>query len=144
MSRLSKVEQARRDGMDYAYRLMKEQGIEALEKRVDRNRKTFAPAFVNESSLHEFEDYVKHNCIITFMCITAMLMRDKYGFGNKRMAEFSLSFHNLADSIDRDYLTYNDILKTIKDETGVDLIQFKDQGKTILDETEKRLQENHS
>ena len=70
-------------------------------------------------------------------------MRDKYGFGNKRMAEFSLAFHDLADSIDRQYLTYNDIIETIKEETGVDLVPFKDQGNDILDETERRLNENH-
>lgn len=70
--------------MDYAYRLLKEQGIEALEKRVDRNRKSFAPAFLGEQKLHDFENYVKQNCIISFTCMMAMVLRDKYGFGKKK------------------------------------------------------------
>lgn len=141
MARLSKEEQARRDGMDYAYRLLKEQGIEALEKRVDRNRKSFAPAFLGEQKLHDFENYVKQNCIISFTCMMAMVLRDKYGFGKKRMAEYSVAFHDLADSIDGGWLTYNDIIETIKEETGVDLVPFKAEGKTILDETERKLRE---
>lgn len=125
--------------MDYAYRLLKEQGIEALEKRVDRNRKSFAPAFMNGSKLHGFEEYVKRNCILSFTCMMAMILRDKYGFGKKRMAEYSAAFHELADSIAGEWLTYNDIIETIKEETGVDLVPFKDEGKTILDEIERKL-----
>lgn len=59
----------------------------------------------------------------------------------KRMAEYSVAFHDLADSIDGGWLTYNDIIETIKEETGVDLVPFKAEGKTILDETERKLRE---
>ncbi len=140
MGRLTKYEQARRDGMDYAYRIVEEQGIEALEKRVDRNRKTFVPAFLSDAKLREFEERVKRNCIVSFTCMMAMVLRDKYGFGNKRMAEFSVAFHDMADSIAGEWLTYNDIIETIKEETGVDLISFTTEAKTILDETERKLQ----
>lgn len=138
MARLSKEEQARRDAMDYAYRLVMERGIKALEERTDRNRKTFAPAFLSDAKLHEFEHYVKQNCIISFTCMMAMVLRDKYGFGKKRMAEYAVYFHDMCDSISENWLTYNDIITTIREETGVDLVPFKQSASTILEEQEKR------
>lgn len=73
MAKLNKLEQARRDAMDYAYRLVKKEGLEALEKRVDRNRKTIAPAFVSDKAMGDFTAEVKANCMITFTCALAVL-----------------------------------------------------------------------
>lgn len=141
MARINKVEQARRDAMDYAYRLVKKEGIEALEKRVDRNRKTIAPAFVSEKAIEDFTIEVKANCVITFTCAMAMILRDKYGFGNKRMSEFITYFYDICESIDGSWLTFNDIIETIKEETGVDLSKYKDEAVTILEANELKFRE---
>lgn len=139
MGRMNKEEQARQDGMDYAYRLAKKEGMEALEARITRNRKTIAPAFVNDSMLKDFEHYVKNNCIISFTCIMAMILRDKYGFGRKRMSEFAAYFYDMADSISEKWLTYKDIIETIREETGVDLTSVEVMARSILSETERTL-----
>lgn len=139
MARLTKYEEGRRDGMDYAYRLAIKEGLEALGRRVDRNRKSFAPAFLKESDLHEFEYRVKHNCTESTICMMAMVLRDKYGFGKKRMAEFVAYFYDMADSIAGEWLCYDDIVQAVLDETGVDLRPHREAAAEIMDITEKEL-----
>lgn len=71
----------------------------------------------------------------------AMILRDKYGFGNKRMSEFAAHFYKLCESIDGSWLTFNNIIETIKEETGVDLSKYKDEAVTILETNEKKFNE---
>lgn len=141
MAKLSKYEEGRRDGMDYAYRLVKEKGIEALERRVDRNRKTFAPAFMGDNSLNKFTSETKQACIFTFTCMMSMVMRDKYGFGRKRLSEFVNYFNNLADSIAGEWLYYNDIVYIIKTETGIDLAPYAPDAGIIINQVEQTVGE---
>lgn len=57
------------------------------------------------------------------LAVPMMILRDNFGFGKKRLLEFYNEFLELYDSVDKDYLDLEDIVKTIKEETGVEIIE---------------------
>lgn len=126
--------------MEYALRLVENEGIEALRKRVSRNEKSFTPAFVSETARQEFCVDVKKNCIYSFTCIMAMVLRDEFGFGTTRMTRYAKKFYDLCDSVADHWLTYNDIVKTIMEETNVDLSPFGDGAKMFLNGVQETLE----
>lgn len=143
MARLSKEEQARQDGMDYAYRLAKRDGLDALEKRISRNMRKGIPAFVSESQHNAYISHANKCCIKSFMCIMAHVLRSKYGFGEKRLEDFKRYFIDLADSIDGEWLDFDDIVSGIKEETGVDLTEYEKFADKMGEDLEETLRERH-
>lgn len=57
------------------------------------------------------------------MAVPMMVLRDEFGFGQKRLLDFYNAFVELYDSISKGYLNINDIIKTINEETGVEIIE---------------------
>ena len=59
MARMSKEEQARREGMAYALRIAKEKGIEALEEDLKMRNVIDLPCRVSKADLSKFSENVK-------------------------------------------------------------------------------------
>lgn len=115
-------------------------GIEALEQRVDRNRKTFAPVFFSDKQMEEFISEIKSNCVVTIMTINMMVLKDKFGFGTTRLQRFQNFFEDLADSLINDWCSYIDLAKTLNEELGVELIDVEN-GQKILANMDESLKE---
>lgn len=56
------------------------------------------------------------------LAVPMMILRDRFGFGKKRLLDFYGEFLNLYDSVDKDYLDLKDIVNTIEEETGVNVV----------------------
>ena len=59
------------------------------------------------------------------MAVPIMVLRDEFGFGQQRIIKFAAAFKELYESIDEKYLDLQDILKTIKEEIGVEIVSRK-------------------
>lgn len=57
------------------------------------------------------------------MLLPLMVLRDKYGYGAKRLEEFIDNVADMLDSYNRGYLDLDDIEKTLEDETGIKVIK---------------------
>ena len=58
------------------------------------------------------------------ICMTAaavLTLHDKFGFGAKRLNQFIQELNKQYDSVDENYLDYQDIKKTIFDELKIDV-----------------------
>ena len=66
---------------------------------------------------------LKENATIRAVQITQlfplMILRDKYGFGSKRLADFQEHYGNMLDAYNKGYIKLEDIALTIYEETGV-------------------------
>lgn len=54
------------------------------------------------------------------------VMRNKYGFGKKRLKEFAGHYTQLIEDYNNGYLDLEDIAKTIEEETGVNVMESGD------------------
>lgn len=57
------------------------------------------------------------------LAVPMMILRDQYGFGRKRLLRFYHDYLDLADSLDRKYLNINDIIKTLNEEVGINILE---------------------
>ena len=79
MSKLSKEEIGRREGMAYAYKLVKEKGIEALEEDLRMRNIYNIPIRVTKDDLKKVDErltsFILLECLVT--------LRDYFGFGSQ-------------------------------------------------------------
>lgn len=123
MAKLSKEEIARREGMAYALRIAKEKGIDALEADLKMRNAIDLPLRVSKADLDKFSDSVKYNTILYIKILMAVTMHDEFGFGNKRIKQMFKRFDLKAECIAEDYSTWEEQVKIIAEECGIDMKQ---------------------
>lgn len=119
-----KEEMIRQEAMEYAYRIVKNEGIEALASRCRRNAETYVPSRLEEGPLEEFVQRTKSTCMFTFMAAMIFTLHTKFGYGQQRMERILGEFVELSDSLYFKWLTFEDVVRCIKEETGVDLSPY--------------------
>jgi hypothetical protein len=60
---------------------------------------------------------------ILMLGLPVMVLHDKFGFGAKRLERLTDEVLELYDSYNKGFLTLDDIMNTLKEETGLELIQ---------------------
>lgn len=53
-----------------------------------------------------------------------LVLRDKFGFGKKRLKRFSEEYLEVIDAYNKDYLDFYDVVKMMEEETGIDYSDF--------------------
>lgn len=112
-------EKARREGMSYALKIAKEQGIEGLEKDLKMRNAINLPIPVSSKALKECVENIKNNTVDTFIILLISTLHDEFGFGEKRVQRAIDRFNFKVECIADDYCTWDDYIQTIKDELGL-------------------------
>lgn len=111
----------RNEGMLYAYNFAREHGIDALEKEVRLRRITNLPTKVSTKAMNECVINIKNNVVDTFVILLVSTLRDELGFGEKRIQRVIDRFNQKAECIGENYLTWQDMIDTIREELGFEL-----------------------
>ena len=126
MARMSKEEQARREGMAYALRFAREKGLDALEADLKMRNAIDLPLRVSKADLDKFSDNVKYNTVLY------VKMHDEFGFGNKRIKQMFERFDNKAECIAEDYSTWEEQISIIAEECGIDMETERRDLRTVI------------
>ena len=126
MSKLSKEELARFSGAEWMVRYVKENGLEAAEKELEMRGVRHIPLSVKEQDLKNFSEREKRNTIATVLMMSAMVLRDEFGFGRDRMNKFIERFNTKTSCLVEGYVYWKDMQQTIAEETGI-LIPLPDE-----------------
>lgn len=121
MARLDKEEVARRSGMMYALKIAKEKGIEGLEEEIKYRNITEIPIAIKRDKLNECIENIKLNTIDTILVLSAVTLRDEFGFGKARLARFIERFNLKTDCLVEDYCTWDDLRQNLEEECGIKL-----------------------
>lgn len=65
-------------------------------------------------------EYMRRATLLMFY-ISLLYLRDKQGYGKKRLGDFMEGCVDILNSISMELLDFNDIRKVIYDETGVEI-----------------------
>lgn len=115
------MQQYRTDGMEYALRIAKEQGIGALEKEVKVRTWSGISLRITAEEINEASEKIKHMVLDTMTIMTVLTLHDEFGFGRKRIQQFLDRFTLKAECILEDYATWQDYQSIIRNELGFDL-----------------------
>ena len=120
MAKLSKEEQARREGMSYALRVAKEKGIEGLEEELKFRQAYDVPLKISQTDVENFAESIKHTVMDTILLMSSYVLRDNFGFGTKRMNRFIKKFNEYTDNLVGGYVKWKDIAEAMTAETGIE------------------------
>ena len=126
MARMSKEEQARREGMAYALRFAREKGLDALEADLKMRNAIDLPLRVSKADLD------KYNTVLYVKILMAVTMHDEFGFGNKRIKQMFERFDNKAECIAEDYSTWEEQISIIAEECGIDMDSERRDLRTVI------------
>lgn len=121
MSSRNKEMQARSEGMAYALRIAREKGIEELEKEIKFRNLTGISLNLSRKDLNQASEKIKEMTMDTFTILTVAVLHDEFGFGEKRCQRFIDRMNQKADCLIDDFCTWDDYIRTIKDELNLNL-----------------------
>lgn len=119
MARISKEERLRQEGMAQAYRIAQTRGIDGLKKEIEIRKLTGIPVGISPSALEESVRRIKENTIDTVNILTAMTLHDEFGSGASRIERFRKRFDFKTECLMENYVTWLEMINTLKEETGV-------------------------
>lgn len=127
MAKIDTTYQARMDGMIAALRIAKKDGVDALEKEVKFRNVNFVPLEIDRKSLEEIYGLLGARIAQTFSVMTLATLRDKFGWGEKRLKAFQEAFEEkceLVDALDYNgehYARISDYAQMLKEECNLNV-----------------------
>lgn len=115
---MKKYNWGRNDGLALAMKIVKEGGVEALEKEIKERGVCGVHTNLTMRELEEAMVPIKENCLDTMMAMSVMVLRDEFGFGKKRIEQFIDRLSLKANCLG-EYVKWRDIVTQLEEETGV-------------------------
>ena len=88
-----------------------------------QQRRAIVKKKLTDKDIKIMEENVKKELIdftiMNYLACVALCLHDKLGFGHDRTCRFLRDVDNLFDSINKGYLSLDDVLKTVEEEIGI-------------------------
>ena len=124
MSSLKKDEQLRREGMSYALRVAKENGVEGLVNELHRRNASEVPLRITKAQMQQYSESVKENVVNHILLLSLVTLRDEFEFGAKRLKQFQERFTDKASCIAGDWTTWEEQVKVLAEEVGIEYVEY--------------------
>lgn len=121
MNKMREYERGREDGLDLARRIVKEGGLEALERECRFRGVTGIHTSLASKDLDKASQKIKEMTLDTFTILSVAALHDAFGFGEKRCNRFIEKINEGAEYLMDDLATWDDYINEIKDRLGIDL-----------------------
>ena len=88
MNKMKEYERGREDGLDLALRIVRDGGIEALEREIKFRGITGVHTSLASKDLDKAAQKIKEMTLDTFTILGIAVLHDDFGFGQKRCQKF--------------------------------------------------------
>lgn len=119
--KLSDYMAGREDGLKPALDIVKQGGIEALEKEIHFRNITGIHTHLAKKELEKATKKIKEMTIDTFTVLAVAAVRDEFGFGQKRCLRLVENMNRKAECLMGDMVSWKEMTETIKEELGIEL-----------------------
>lgn len=121
MGRVNDYMAGREDGLQLAFSIVKERGIEGLEEEIKFRNATGIHTMLAKKDLEKATKKIKEMTIDTFTILSVATLRDEFEFGKKRLNRFIERMNLKAECLMDNMASWQDFIDTIKEETGIEL-----------------------
>lgn len=121
MGKIDAQSQSRMDGMAYALRIAKREGIEGLEEELNRRGITGINLPASHKEIDREIDKIKMQVLDTVLAMSCLVLRNEFCFGEKRLNRFKERFSFETSCLEDGHTTWADVLEMIRKETGIEL-----------------------
>lgn len=115
MSKMDSYMQGRTEGMEFALRLVKDKGIEELEKEIKFRQRTGISLNVTRQELNAASNKIKEMTLDTYSILSVACLCDLWGFGKKRCQQFMDKMAEGAQYLVDDLATWDDYRQAIQE-----------------------------
>lgn len=132
MNKMREYERGREDGLDLAYRIVQQGGIEALKKELKFRGVTGIKTSLEAKDLGKAGEAIKEMTLDTITILALAVLHDDFGFGEKRCQKFMDGMDRGAQFLVEDLATWPDYIESIKEQMGIDVtIRWNDTDKKV-------------
>ena len=121
MNKMREYECGRADGMQLALRIVREGGLEALEKEIKFRGISGINTSLASKDLDKASRKIKEMTVDTVTILAVAVLHDKFEFGKKRCQRFIDGMAEGAIYLIEDLATWADYQKSIEEEIGITL-----------------------
>ena len=121
MSKLNEYMAGREDGLNLAYSIVKERGIEGVEEEVRFRNVTGIHTMLAKKDLDKATKKIKEMTVDTFTVLSVATLRDEFEFGAKRCKRFIERMNLKAECLMDDMVSWQDFIDNIEEEMGIKL-----------------------
>lgn len=121
MNKMREYERGREDGLLLAQRIVREGGVEALDKEIKFRGCTGVHTSLASKDLDVASQKIKEMALDVFLVLGIAALHDCFGFGQKRCQRWKDKIDEGADIILDDMATWKDYTDSIKEELNLDL-----------------------
>ena len=118
---MREYERGREDGLLLAQRIVREGGVEALDKEIKFRGCTGIHTSLASKDLDVASQKIKEMAMDVFLVLGIAALHDCFGFGQKRCQRWKDKIDEGADIILDDMATWKDYTDSIKEELNLDL-----------------------
>lgn len=112
-SRINQYMEARNDGLAIALRVVREEGLEGLEREIGFRNATGISISKTNKELDQLTEPLKKLTFHTIRIASIAILHDEFGFGEKRVRRFDDAFDKLMAYLDRGWAYWIDIISEI-------------------------------
>lgn len=121
MNKMREYERGREDGLDLALRIVRQGGMEALEKEVKFRNITGVHTSLAVKDLDKASEQIKAMTLDTFTILSVAVLHDYFGFGQIRCQRYMDCMDKGAEYLTNDLATWPDYIASIKEQLGIEL-----------------------
>ena len=114
-----KLHEARMAGAIWIMKLIEDKGIDEARKELATRRAMFVPLEISQQQLDETVYKIKMNTIDCVLIMSCMVLRDEFGFGQKRIKQFFDRFNLKTECLCDGNVVWDDFIEALKEETGI-------------------------
>lgn len=121
MNKMREYERGREDGLLLAHKIVKQGGLEALDKEIKFRGCTGIRTSLACKDLDKASEKIKEMTMDTFTIMGIAALHDEFGFGQKRCQKWMDKFAEGANYLEEGLATWQDYIQSIKEELNLTL-----------------------
>lgn len=121
MNKMREYERGREDGLDLALRIVRQGGLEALEKECRFRNITGIHTSLAVKDLDKASEKIKEVIADCYVILSLAVLHDVFQFGEVRCQRFRNGLDKAADYINDGLAEWVDYVNSIKEEMGIEL-----------------------
>jgi hypothetical protein len=121
MAKMDYYANGRNDGLLLAQKIVKDGGIEALDKEIRFRNLHKINTSLSTKELDAASEKIKEMVLDTVLVMTVAILHDIFGFGQTRIQRFMDSFESKSMCLIEGYATWDDYVEALNKELNLEL-----------------------
>ena len=112
---------ARLAGMMYAYKQIKEHGLDYFKKELQNRGAYHIAVAINNADLTAASKAIREQTYDTMLVMSLLTLHDEFDFGTKRLERFMGRFEIKTNALATGHLQWEDYTGILRDECGINI-----------------------